>query len=68
MYHILLECPTTTALFKKDRYDFTSCNSVIDIVYNTDVIIPVAKFIVRSAVGKSSYYNVSNVGAKKMNG
>ena len=69
VYHILLECPTTTALFQNlERYDFTSCNSVINIVSNTDVIIPVAKFIVRSAVGKSSYYNFSNVGAKKMNG
>ena len=39
---------------KKDGYDFTSCpsNSVIDIVYNTDVIIPIAKLIVRSPVGK----------------
>ena len=39
VYHILLECPITTALFKKDGYDFTSCNSVIDIVYNTDVTL-----------------------------
>ena len=52
VYHILLECPITIALFKKDGYDFTSCNSVIDSVYNTDVIIPIAKLIVRSHVGK----------------
>ena len=43
---------TLTALFKKDGYDFTSCNSVIDIVYNTDVNIPIAKLIFRSPVGK----------------
>ena len=42
----------TTALFKKDGYDFTSCDSVIAIVYNTDVIIHIAKLIVRSPVGK----------------
>ena len=52
VYHILLECPITTALLKKDGYDFTSCNSVtvIDIVYTTNVIIPIAKLIVRSPV------------------
>ena len=38
---------------KKGGYDFTSCNSVMDTVYNTDVIIPIiAKLIVRSHVGK----------------
>ena len=53
VYHILLECPITRALFNTDGYDFTSCNSVIDIVYyNTDVIIPIAKLIARSPVGK----------------
>ena len=52
VYHILLECPITTALFNKDGYDFTSCNSVIYTVYNTDVIIPIAKLIVRNPVGK----------------
>ena len=30
VYHILLECPIATALFKKDWYDFTSCNNVIE--------------------------------------
>ena len=46
-------CPLiTTSLFKKDGHDFTSCNSVIDIVYNTNVINPIAKLIVRSPVGK----------------
>ena len=53
VYRILLECPITTALFKKEGpYDSTSCNSVIDILYNIDVIIPIAKLIVRSPVGK----------------
>ena len=38
---------------KKSGYEFTSCNSVMDTVYNTDVIIPItAKLIVRSPVGK----------------
>ena len=38
---------------KKSGYDFTSCNSVMDTVYNTDVVIPItAKLIVRSPVGK----------------
>ena len=45
-----------TALFKKDGYDFTSRNSVIYmyiyIVFNTDVIIPIATLIVRSPVCK----------------
>ena len=42
--HSLLECPIATALFKNNGYDFTSCNnSVIDIVYNIDVIIPILK-------------------------
>ena len=50
VYHIQIECPITTALFKKDGYDFPSCNNVIDSVYNTDVIIPIAKLIVRSLV------------------
>ena len=38
----------------EDGYDFTACNtnSVIDILYNTDVIIPVAKCIVHSPVDK----------------
>ena len=67
VYHVLLECPITTTLFKKDGYDFTPCNSVIDILYNTDVIIPIAKLIVRSPVGKI-YYKFSNIAAKKMNG
>ena len=59
---MLLEYPITTALFKKDGYDFTSCNSVTDILYNTDVIIPIAKLIVHI------YSPVGNIAAKKMNG
>ena len=45
-------CPITTVLFNKDGYDFTSCNRAIGIVYNTDVIIPIAQLIVRSQVGR----------------
>ena len=52
VYHMLFECPIKTALFKKGGYDFTSCNSVTDILHNTDVIIPFAKLIVRSLVRK----------------
>ena len=52
VYHILLECPITTPLFNTARYDFTSCNSVIYIVYNTNIIIPIAKLIARSPAGK----------------
>ena len=52
IYIVGHECPITTAFFKKDGYDLTSCNSVIDILYNTDDIIAIAKLIVRSPVGK----------------
>ena len=34
---ILLECPITTELFQKNRYDFNACNNVRDMLYNTDV-------------------------------
>ena len=37
---------------KKEGYDFTSCNRAIDILYTTGVIIPMAKLLVRSHVGK----------------
>ena len=50
--HILLECPITTELFQKNGYAFNACNSVRDIVYNTDVINPTVKLIVHSPVGK----------------
>ena len=33
-------------------YDFSACNNVRDILYNTDVINPVVKLIVHSPVGK----------------
>ena len=51
VYHILLECPITAALFKKDGYDFTACKNVTDILYSTDVITYIAKLIVHSPVG-----------------
>ena len=35
--HILLECPITTELFQKNRYDFNAYNNVRDMLYNTDV-------------------------------
>ena len=48
--HILLEC---SELFqKKNGYAFNVCNSVRDILYNTDVINPTVKLIVHSPVGK----------------
>ena len=50
--HILLECPITTELFQKNGYDLTACNSVTDILYNTDVINHIVKWIVHSPVGK----------------
>ena len=37
---------------RKMGITFTLCNSVMDILYNTVVIIPIAKLIVRSLVGK----------------
>ena len=49
---ILLECPMTTYLFQKNGYDFNDCNNVRDILYNTDIIIAIAKLIVHSPVGK----------------
>jgi len=50
--HILLKCPITIDLFQKNGYDFNECNNVRDILYNTDIIISVAKLIVHSPVGK----------------
>ena len=50
--HILLECPITTELFKKNGYDFNACNNVRDILYNTDIISSIVKLIVHSPVGK----------------
>ena len=50
--HILLECPITTELFQKNGYDFNACNSLRDILYNTDIINSVVELIVHSPVGK----------------
>ena len=34
----LLAYPITTELFLKDGYDFTTCNNVRDVLYDTDVL------------------------------
>ena len=31
--HMLLECPITTELFTKNRYDFNACNNVRDFFF-----------------------------------
>ena len=36
----------------KDGYDFTACNNVREILYNTDVITFIVKLIVHSLVSK----------------
>ena len=54
--HILLECPITTELFQKNGYDLSACNSVTDILYNTDVINHIVKWIVHSPVGKLVFF------------
>ena len=38
--------------FRKNGYDFNACNSVRDVLYNTEVINCIAKLIVQSPVGK----------------
>ena len=50
--HILLECPITTELFKKNGYDLNAYNNVRDILYNNDVITNIVKSTVHSPVGK----------------
>ena len=50
--HILLECPVTTELFQKNGYDFNACNTVRDILYNTDIINSALKLTVHSPGGK----------------
>ena len=49
---IPLECPMTTGLFRKDGYDFTTCNNVWHILRNTDVIISISKLIVHCFISK----------------
>ena len=36
--HVLLKCPITPELFKKNGYDLNAYNNVRDILYNNDVI------------------------------
>ena len=48
--HILLECPITTELFQKNKYDLNAYDNVRDILHNTDGIT--VKLIVHSPVGK----------------
>ena len=38
--------------FRKNGYDFNTCNDIRDILYNTDIINFVVKLIVHSPVGK----------------
>ena len=44
--HILLECPITTELFRKNGYDFNARYNGINIFYDTDIIKPIIKLIV----------------------
>ena len=48
---LTVECPVTTELFQKNGYDFNVCNNVRDMLYNTDAINPIVKWIVHSPVG-----------------
>ena len=41
--HVLLECPITVDLLKKNGYDLNDCNNVRDILYNNDIIIYIVK-------------------------
>ena len=50
--HMLLECPITTELFQRNRYDINACNNIRDILYNTDIINSIVKLIVHSPMGK----------------
>ena len=49
---VLLEGPVTKGLFQKNGSVFTACNSVRDLLYNTDVIISIVKLFVYSLVGR----------------
>ena len=46
------ECLITTELFQKNGNDLNACNNVRDILYNTDAISHILKFIVHSPVNK----------------
>ena len=50
--HILLECPITTQLVRKNGYDFNACDIARDILYITDVVTSVIKLIVHGPAGK----------------
>ena len=50
--HMLLECPISTELFKKNGYVFNACNNVRYILHDTDIINPVVKLTVDGPVGK----------------
>ena len=51
--YILLECPITTELFQKNRYDGLMLAKTKDIfLHNTDVITSIVKLIVHSPVSK----------------
>ena len=50
--HILLESPIITVTSEKNGCDFNACYNVRDFLYNTDVISPIVKLIVRSPVSK----------------
>ena len=43
---------TATMLFQRNGNDFNACISETDILYNSDFITSIAKFIVHSPVGK----------------
>ena len=38
--------------FRKNGFDFSDCNNVRDIFYNTDIMIFIVKLIVHSPAGK----------------
>ena len=44
--------PECLDLFQKNGYDFSDCNNVRDLFYNTDIMIFIVKLIVHSPAGK----------------
>ena len=58
--HMLLECPITTELFQRNRYDINACNNIRDILYNTDIINSIVKLIVHSPMGKPALKKKKN--------